>query len=142
MFIQLKEQIDSIKLVLFYDAIHKINYQKELNKVMADLFNTVEDKKLPEMIEFQCIYIKSSYLAGGFFEPKREITKLKYKNDKLENLILDLKDQINLLKNEISILKGKNQGKAGENKNIESKNHVLIKSLFLIFLLYNYFSYL
>lgn len=73
MFLQLNEKIDSIKLVLFYDAVHKFNYEKELNKVMAELFNTVEDKRLLEMIEFQCIYIKSSYLAGGFFNTKREI---------------------------------------------------------------------
>ena len=127
MFIQLNEKIDSIKLVLFYDAVHKFNYEKELNKVMAELFNTVEDKKLLEMIEFQCIYIKSSYLAGEFFDAKREINKLKYKNDKLENLVSDLKDQIGFLQNEISILKGQNQGKVGENKNCESKNNVLIK---------------
>ena len=37
-----------------------------------------------------------------------------------------MKDQISFLKNEISILKGKNQGKADENKNSESKNNVLI----------------
>ena len=117
MFIQSNEKIDCIKLVLFYDAIHKYNYEKELNKVMMELFNNPEDKKILEMFEFQCIYIKSSYLAGEYFDAKREINKLKYKIDKfeselkaktnkidkLDNLVSELKDEINLLRNEINI---------------------------------------
>ena len=127
MFVQLNEKIDSIKLILFYDAVHKFNYENELNKVMAELFNTVEDKKLLEMFEFQCIYIKSSYLAGEYFDAKREINKLKYQNNKLDNLVSELKDEISLLRNEINILKGQNQGEGGDNKNIESKKKVPIK---------------
>jgi cell division protein FtsB len=141
MFVQLNEKIDSIKLVLFYDAVHKFNYGKELNKVMVELFNTAEDKKLLEMFEFQCIFIKSSYLAGEYFDAKREINKLKYKNDKfeselkaktnkidnLENLVLDLKAEIKLLRDEKQLPKSQNQDEGDDNKNIESKKKLPIK---------------
>ena len=143
MFVQLNEKIDSIKLILFYDAVHKFNYENELNKVMAELFNTVEDKKLLEMFEFQCIYIKSSYLAGEYFDAKREINKLNYKNDKLESeleaktnkidkleyLVSELKDEINLLRNEITKLKGQNQGEGGDISNLsEQKDDTIEKA--------------
>lgn len=125
MFVQLNEKIDCIKLVLFYDAVHKFNYEKELNKVMVELFNTAEDKKILEMLEFQCIYIKSSYLAGEYFDAKREINKLKYKNDKLEaktnKMVSELKDKINLLQNEINKLKGQNQGEGGDISNLSEQ---------------------
>jgi len=45
---------------------HKFNYEKEMVKAINDVIST-KNKKLIEMIEFQCIYIKSSYLAGGFY---------------------------------------------------------------------------
>lgn len=56
MFEQSNEKIDSIKLLLFYDAVHKINYEKELWKAMNDLF-TKQDEKIISLLEFQCIYI-------------------------------------------------------------------------------------
>jgi hypothetical protein len=116
MFVQLNEKIDSIKLVLFYDAVHKFNYGKELNKVMVELFNTAEDKKLLEMFEFQCIFIKSSYLAGEYFNAKREINKLKYKNDKFESELKAKTNEIDKLDNLVSELKAKMDNQASELK--------------------------
>ena len=116
MFVQLNEKIDSIKLVLFYDAVHKFNYGKELNKVMVELFNTAEDKKLLEMFEFQCIFIKSSYLAGEYFDAKREINKLKYKNDKFESELKAKTNEIDKLDNLVSELKAKMDNQASELK--------------------------
>ena len=89
-FLQLKEEIKSIRLVLFYDAIYKFDYERELSKVMNELFSE-NDKNLIDTIEFQCIYIKSLYLTTGFFDYKRQLDKFQYKITTLEKEIKDLK---------------------------------------------------
>lgn len=116
MFEQLGEKIDYIKLVLFYDAVHKINYENLLNEVMNELFKK-EDVQLLSMIEFQCIYIKSSYLAGGLSNYKRELNKMEYKLAKQEKEIDGMKKLISNLKEEINSLKA-------SNKKIENDNDV------------------
>jgi len=92
MFEQLNEKVESIKLMLFYDAIHKINYEKELCKVIRDLV-TEDNKIIISTIEFQCVYIKSSYLAGGVSSYQREINIMKYEIKKLNDLIKTLRDE-------------------------------------------------
>lgn len=129
MFEQSNEKIDSIKLLLFYDAVHKINYEKELCKAMNDLF-TKQDEKIISLLEFQCIYIKSSYLAGGVSNSNRDINiikcELKETKNKMEeqqnkmneqqNKMKEMEDLIKNLKDEINALK--------ESKK-ESKNVIL-----------------
>jgi len=91
MFEQLKEKVDSIKLVLFYDAVHKKNYDSTLCEAMNDLFKT-KNEKLISMIEFQCIYIKSFYLAGGYFNFKREMNKLVKETEDLKAKVKEMED--------------------------------------------------
>lgn len=93
MFEQLNEKIDSIRLILLYDAVHKKNYLRELDNAMNDLF-TKKDEGLLEIIEFQCIYIKPSYLAGQFYNSKKEINKLNKEILGLNGEILGLKNNI------------------------------------------------
>ena len=93
MFEQLNEKIESIRLILLYDAVHKKNYLRELDNAMNDLF-TKKDEGLLEIIEFQCIYIKPSYLAGQFYNSKKEINKLNKEILGLNGEILGLKNNI------------------------------------------------
>ena len=59
------ERVDSIRLILFYDAIHKENYYDDLRKAFSESFKANDE--LQFLFQFQCIYIKSSYLAAGLF---------------------------------------------------------------------------
>ena len=70
-----KEKIDNIRLMLFYDTIQKENYYDYLKKAFSESFK--EDDESKYMYEFQCIYIKSSYLASGLFNMNDTILKLK-----------------------------------------------------------------
>ena len=45
MFEQLKEKVDSIKLILFYDAVYKFNYEKEMVRAINDIIS-IDNKKL------------------------------------------------------------------------------------------------
>jgi len=70
-----KEKIDNIRLMLFYDTIQKENYYDYLKKAFSESFK--EDDESKYMYEFQCIYIKSSYLAADLFNMNDTILKLK-----------------------------------------------------------------
>ena len=69
-------ELNQIKLILFYDAIHKYNYEEELKKVMNEKFKK-DNAKLLEKIQFQCIYVKASYLSGTYSSITNELEKLK-----------------------------------------------------------------
>ena len=75
---QLGNPIEKIKLVLFYNAVHKYNYEEELRKAFIEELG-VNDRKLVEMFKFQCIYIKPSYLSGAVSIQNNEINILKKK---------------------------------------------------------------
>ena len=68
------EKIDHIRLMLFYDTIQKENYYEDLKKAFAESFQ--EKDKSKYLYEFQCIYIKSSYLAASHFNMNDKCTKL------------------------------------------------------------------
>ena len=133
MFEQLKEKVDSIKLVLFYDAVHKINYDLALCEAMNDLFKT-KNEKLISMIEFQCIYIKSSYLAGEYFNLKREMNKvlkemedMRDKMKEMEDLKAKVKEMDDLkakMKNLETQVKQLMDEKKASEKNAENKNEI------------------
>ena len=108
MFEQLNEKIESIRLILLYDAVHKKNYLRELDNAMNDLF-TKKDEGLLEIIEFQCIYIKPSYLAGQFYNSKKEINKLNKEIIGLNEEISGLNGEILGLKNNISSMEINNK---------------------------------
>ena len=80
----------NIKLILFYDVIQKQNYYDELKRAVYDSFKK-NDKELFNF-EFQCIYIKASYLTGGLINIndtvdnlKSELSLLNKKYDALNN---------------------------------------------------------
>ena len=55
---------NKIKLILFYDAFYKYNYEDDLQKAMNEIID-INDIELIEKIQFQCIYVKSAYLLGN-----------------------------------------------------------------------------
>ena len=60
-----KEKVDKIRLLLFYDIFQKEKYFEDLKRAFSDSFN--QNDKSQFLYEFQCIYIKSSYLPAGLF---------------------------------------------------------------------------
>ena len=61
---QRKCNFNKIKLILFYDAFYKYNYEDDLKKAMNEIID-INDIELIEKIQFQCIYVKSAYLLGN-----------------------------------------------------------------------------
>ena len=75
------EKVEAIRLILFYDAIHKENYYDDLRKALSESFQA--NAELLFLFQFQCIYIKSSYLAAGLFNMNDKYKMLKLKVDQV-----------------------------------------------------------
>ena len=75
------EKVESIRLILFYDVIHKENYYDDLSRAFSESFN--ENDELQFLFQFQCIYIKSSYLAACLFNMNDKHKMLKLQIDKV-----------------------------------------------------------
>ena len=75
------EKVESIKLILFYDVIHKENYYDDLSRAFSESFN--ENDELQFLFQFQCIYIKSSYLAACLFNMNDKYKMLKLQIDQV-----------------------------------------------------------
>lgn len=97
---QKKYELKKIKLILFYDAIHKYNYENDLQNVMNEVLD-INDIELIEKLQFQCIYIKSSYLLGTVSSMENELEKLKKENkimkmelEKTQQLVEELRKKV------------------------------------------------
>ena len=92
---QSSKKIQNIKLILFYDVIQKENYFDELKRAVYDSFK----KNDPELFdfEFQCVYIKASYLAGGLMNLNNIVDDLNCKVDYLERNVNNLNRKLDLL---------------------------------------------
>ena len=99
------KEIKNIRIMFFYDAIPKYNYDEELLKTINHFFKGKSE--IRKKIQFQFVFITSSYLAFNF------------KN---------LKDKIDVLENEISSLKAKNTVLTEKNSNLETN----VKGLTLV----------
>ena len=89
------KNIKNIRVMFFYDAIPKYNYDEELLKIINHFFQ--DKSEIREKIQFQFIFITSSYLAFNFKnlkdridELEKEISFLKEKNSNLEKNVEDL----------------------------------------------------
>jgi len=99
------KEIKNIRIMFFYDAIPKYNYDEELLKTINHFFKGKSE--IRKKIQFQFVFITSSYLAFNF------------KN---------LKDKIDVLENEISSLKAKSAVLTEKNSNLETN----VKDLTLV----------
>ena len=89
------KNIKNIRVMFFYDAIPKYNYDEELLKIINHFFQ--DKSEIREKIQFQFIFITSSYLAFNFKnlkdridELEKEISFLKEKNSNLEKNVKEL----------------------------------------------------
>ena len=92
---QSNKNIKNIKLILFYDVIQKENYYDELKRAVYDSFKK-DDEELFDF-EFQCVYIKASYLTGGLMNLNDNVDELKAKVNDLQENIVHLNSKLNLL---------------------------------------------
>lgn len=95
-----KKKIDHIKILLFYDTIHKMKYLDELTRAIRDSFE-ISDKLFLDKLIFQFVFIKPSYLAGGLFNTfsltenlKSVIKKLLKENKSLKEKVQELSDNL------------------------------------------------
>ena len=89
------KNMKNIRIIFFYDAIPKYNYNEELLKIINHFFQ--DKREIREKILFQFIFITSSYLAFNFKnlneridELEKEISFLKEKNSNLETNVKEL----------------------------------------------------
>ena len=104
LFTHLKYEIKQIKLILFYDTIHKYNYEGELIKAFNEVLD-INDEKLIEMFQFQCIYIKPSYLAGGLIHLNNDLESLRSENISLKNQLNQTQEKVDFLQKQLNNLK-------------------------------------
>ena len=134
------KNIKNIRVMFFYDAIPKYNYDEELLKIINHFFQ--DKSEIREKIQFQFIFITSSYLAFNFKnlkdridELEKEISFLKEKNSNLEKNVEDLTLVVTQLRqkvdelyqfkldNEKLIKENTDLKRKLQNKNITEKNN-------------------
>lgn len=91
-----KRNIENIKILLFYDVIHKENYYDELKKAVYDSFIKNDDNELFNF-EFQCVYIKSSYLTRGLINTNDKLENLNDKYKRINSQLEDVNKKLNAL---------------------------------------------
>jgi hypothetical protein len=97
------EKVDHIRLILFYDAIQKENYYEDLKKAFEESFDKNDKSQL--LYQFQCIYIKFSYLAAGLFNMYSNYNFLSYTNKSLNEQIEKLDNENSMLKKYLKVFK-------------------------------------
>lgn len=144
-FIQLFEerfpQIEKIKIMFFYDAVPKKLYDDNLLEILENIFET---SKIKDKIQFQFIFITSSYLAYNFKYLKDKILtmeknfstfkkdingKVEFLEKKIEKLfgLIESKENNYLNKEKINDMVEKNIALEKENKILKIENEELKK---------------
>lgn len=100
-----KRNIENIKILLFYDVIQKENYYDDLKEAVYDSFIKNDDELFD--FEFQCVYIKASYLTGGLINTNDQIENLNDKYNRVNrklNALIDFIYSLNLPKDKLNDL--------------------------------------
>ena len=120
------ENIKKIKIMFFYDAVPKKNYEDRLLRILESIYGNNEIKN---KIQFQFIFITSSYLAVNFRNLKDIIYTLENKitdlNKKFESKIEKLEsklDKLLSLFDGTSINREKIDSVIEENINLKAEN--------------------
>ena len=95
-----KYNFNKIKLILFYDAIYKYYYEDDLQKVMNEIID-MNDTELIEKIQFQCIYVKSSYLLGNVTSMENDLESLKYEYKIMKNELKEINELLEQIMNKM-----------------------------------------
>ena len=109
------ENIKKIKIMFFYDAVPKKSYEEKVLPILENIFGKNEIKN---KIQFQFIFITSSYLAYNFKNMKDRIGVL-------ENSFNALKLKVEILENENKALKVKIEDLEKDNKSLKNDNKLL-----------------
>ena len=99
------KNIEKLRIMLFYNEMPKKNYDEILLNTMKDYFrkNEIQNK-----IQYQLVFITSSYLAYNFKSLKDKIDDLENKYQKCNDEIIELRKKLNsisevLIKHDIKL---------------------------------------
>ena len=115
------DNIEKIRIIFFYDAVPKDNYDSELLRILNNFF---KDKDIKKKIQFQIIFIASSYIAFNFKYLKERIDNIERANnikiDRLTKTINTLSLSLKEVKDEIKNIKEKNEKLIQENASLKT----------------------
>ena len=118
------ENITKIKIMFFYNAVPKKSYE---TKVLPLLENIFGNNKIKNKIQFQFIFITSSYLAYNFKNMKDRIDILENSSNDHKSKIEDLQKDNNAFKSEVEELKNDNRSLKKRIEFLESKLDKILK---------------
>ena len=128
-YIEKYQNMEKIRIMFFYDSIPMKNYSNILFNIMIKYFKKRE--KLKKMIQFQVIFITSSYLAYNFKKFTDEINSLKMEVTQLTKQIEDVKKftetAVNDIKKQITLIQNENISLKIDNANLKLLNDKLTK---------------
>ena len=118
------ENITKIKIMFFYNAVPKKSYETKVLPILENIFG---NNKIKNKIQFQFIFITSSYLAYNFKNMKDRIDILENSSNDHKSKIEDLQKDNNAFKSEVEELKNDNRSLKKRIEFLESKLVKILK---------------
>ena len=118
------ENITKIKIMFFYNAVPKKSYETKVLPILENIFG---NNKIKNKIQFQFIFITSSYLAYNFKNMKDRIDILENSSNEIKSKIEDLQKDNNAFKSEVEELKNDNRSLKKRIEFLESKLDKILK---------------
>ena len=118
------ENITKIKIMFFYNAVPKKSYESKVLPILENIFG---NNKIKNKIQFQFIFITSSYLAYNFKNMKDRIDILENSSNDHKSKIEDLQKDNNAFKSEVEELKNDNRSLKKRIEFLESKLVKILK---------------
>ena len=118
------ENITKIKIMFFYNAVPKKSYESKVLPILENIFG---NNKIKNKIQFQFIFITSSYLAYNFKNMKDRIDILENSSNEHKSKIEDLQKDNNAFKSEVEELKNDNRSLKKRIEFLESKLDKILK---------------
>ena len=118
------ENITKIKIMFFYNAVPKKSYESKVLPILENIFG---NNKIKNKIQFQFIFITSSYLAYNFKNMKDRIDILENSSNDHKSKIEDLQKDNNAFKSEVEELKNDNRSLKKRIEFLESKLDKILK---------------
>ena len=120
------ENITKIKIMFFYNAVPKKSYESKVLPILENIFG---NNKIKNKIQFQFIFITSSYLAYNFKNMKDRIDILENSSNDHKSKIEDLQKDNNAFKSEVEELKNDNRSLKKRIEFLESKLEKILKKI-------------
>ena len=110
--------------MFFYNAVPKKSYETKIFPILENIFG---NNKIKNKIQFQFIFITSSYLAYNFKNMKDRINILENSSNEQKSKIEDLQKDNNAFKSEVEELKKDNRSLKKRIEFLESKLVKILK---------------